>query len=597
MRLKSFRGEPLLALLLLSAGVACTGEVDSPGAASGAGASTASGAVGAGASAGAGATTGATGGAAGAGATGGTLATGGTSGTGAGATGGAAATGGTAGAPDCTQAAVDIGSNVLRRLSALEYRLTTQALFQLSAPPDADGIPSDNEHLGFRTYAEYQTMSAENLRGYLQKASSLADALLEDEARRSAVIGCELDSAECLESFVTSFGKLAYRRPLEAAEVGAIVASATANALDTEDRFRFAIESLLGSANFLYRVEVGDTPDGLSTLNPYELASKLSFALWGQAPSAELLDQAAAGALATPEGLRTTAATMLADPRTRVFFEAFFRQWLGYQTLLPPDAETAPVFADMQDETDAVVADFAWGAGSILDMLTANYTRVTPALATYYGLPAPAADGLLDFPAGNVRENSGVLTHASLLSAKSDGDLIALRGNWLRKAFLCESLHPPPDLADQIGDLLVGLDRIAIVNARNMMPECVGCHAAIDPIGIGFAQFDRQGIHDPTIDLSAYEITSGLPDAAADPSFSTIGELAAKLKALPAVPECLTERAFLYVNGRDPAATDACTVQGAAQNFAAQNHGFTTLLASLIDTPSFRLRRAPAPTP
>ena len=597
MRLMSFRSEPLLAVLLLGAGIACTGEVTEPGAASGAGAAAGTGATGSGAT-GSGATpgAGATGGAAGSGvATGGT-ASGATGGTGAGATGGAAATGGTAGAPDCTQAAVDTGSNVLRRLSALEYRLTTQALFQLSAPPDAESIPADNEHLGFRTYAEYQTMSAENLRGYLETARSLADALLADDARRSAVIGCELESSDCLASFVTSFGKLAYRRPLETAEVDAVVASATANALDTEDRFRFAIESLLGSANFLYRVEVGDTLEGLSTLNSFELASKLSFALWGQGPSAELLDQAASGALATPEGLRATATTMLADPRTRTFFEAFFRQWLGYQTLLPPDAETAPVFQAMQVETDAVVGDFAWGTGSILDMLTANYTRVTPELADYYGLPAPAADGLLNFAAGDVRENSGVLTHASLLSAKSDGDLIAIRGNWLRKAFLCESLHPPPDLADTIGDLLVGLDRVGIVNARNMMPECVGCHASIDPIGIGFAQFDRQGIHDPSIDLSDYEITAGLPDAP-DPAFSTIGELAAKLKALPAVPECLTERAFLYVNGRDPAANDACSVQAAAQSFAAQNHGFTTLLASLIDTPSFRLRRAPASTP
>ena len=470
-------------------------------------------------------------------------------------------------------------------------------MFRLPAPPAAESVPSDNEHLGFRTYAEYQTMSAENLRGYIETARALADALLADDARRSAVIGCELEAATCLESFVTSFGKLAYRRPLETAEVQAIVAAATENALDTEDRFRFAIESLLGSANFLYRVEVGDTPEGLSTLNPYELASKLSFALWGQGPSAELLDQAAAGALATPEGLRGVATTMLADPRTRTFFEAFFRQWLGYQTLVPPDAATAPVFADMQGETDAVVGDFAWGTGSILDMLTANYTRVTPELASYYGAAAPAADGLLTFPAGDVRENSGLLTHASLLSAKSDGDLIAIRGNWLRKTFLCESLHPPPDLADTIGDLLVGLDRVGIVNARNMMPECAGCHAAIDPIGIGFAQFDRTGIYDAGIDLSAYEITAALPDAGLDASFTTIGELAAMLKAIPAVPQCLTQRAFLYVNGREPAANDACSVMSAAESFAAQNHGFTTLLASLIDTPSFRLRRAPAPTP
>jgi len=219
---------------------------------------------------------------------------------------------------------------------------------------------------------------------------------------------------------------------------------------------------------------------------------------------------------------------------------------------------------------------------------------VSPELAKFYGLAAPGANGRIDFPAGNIRQNSGLLTHASLLGAKSDGDLIAIRGNWLRKTFLCEELAPPPDLADQIGELLVGLTRTEIVNQRNTLTQCKSCHAAIDPIGMGFAQFDATGRFDSSIDLSAIMVAPALPDAEGDNAFSTPAELAELLQALPGVPVCVADRAFLYVNGREPGAADSCTLSSATQAFAAGGQGFPALLAGIVEAPAFRLRRAPS---
>jgi hypothetical protein len=476
-----------------------------------------------------------------------------------------------------------------------------QGLLKLGAPPSADGIPVDNERLGFRTYAEFQTMSADNLRSYLEKARGLATDLMADTARRASVLGCETNASGCLDSFVTSFGKLAFRRPLEPSEVSAITSAATQNATDTDDQFRFAIEVLLSSPSFLFRVEVGNTPDGLSTLSATELASRLSFALLGSGPSAELLDQAAAGKLDTPEGLHEVATSMLGDAAAQGFFSSFFRQWLGFNTLRapvkPPADWSDTLMPMMQAETDALVQGFAWGGSSLLGMLTANYTTLDPALAKFYGLAAPGSDGRLDFPAGNVREKSGVLTHASLLEAKSDGDLLAIRGNWQRKTFMCEERTPPPDLADQIGDLLVGLTRTEIVNKRNSMVQCQGCHAAIDPIGMGFARFDATGRFDSAIDVSGIMVTPALPDADADQAFSNPGELAAKLAALPGVPACVANRAFLYVNGREPGAADTCTLASATSAFASGNQSFPALLAGIVEAPAFRLRRAPLATP
>ena len=586
--------------LALLAGVACSGTIggtaDGSGAATGSGATTATG----GSSGAAGsAAASAQGGTAGSTPTGGASGTSGSAGTsGASGSSGSAGTAGTGTPAACTGATPDADPTVLRRLSVLEYQRSVQSLLKLSAPPSSDGLPLDNERLGFRTFAEFQTMSAENLRGYLEKARGLATELMADTARRTSVLGCQTTASGCLASFVSSFGKLAFRRPLEQTEIDGITSAATANAADTDDQFRFAIEVLLSSASFLFRVEVGDKPEGLSTLTGTELASRLSFALLGRGPSAALLDEAASGALDTPQGLHDAAASMLSDPEAQGFFSAFFRQWLGFNTLRapvkPPTGWSDSLMPLMQAETDAVVQDFAWGGANLLGMLTANYTKLDPALAKFYGLAAPAADGKLDFPAGNIRESSGLLTHASLLSAKSDGDMIAIRGNWLRKTFLCEELAPPPDLADQIGELLVGLTRTEIVNQRNTLTQCKSCHASIDPIGMGFAQFDATGRFDSTIDMSAIMVAPALPDAEGDNAFSTPAELAQMLQALPGVPGCVADRAFLYVNGREPGSADACTLSSTTQAFAAGGNGFPALLTGIVEAPAFRLRRAPS---
>ncbi len=253
--------------------------------------------------------------------------------------GGAGNAGGTGNVPvpglTCAQVGADTGATTLRRLSNLEYQLTLQDLFKLAAPPALDGIPPDVDHEGFRTYVGIQTVSAQHLRAYIDRAHALADELMADTARRSAVLGCEPTASGCLRAFVTRFGKLAYRRPLETAELDAVVNRATADALDATDQFRFAIEVLLSSSNFLYRVEVGSAADAVATLTPTELASRLSFTLWGRAPDAALLDQAAT-TLTTPEGLATVATTMLADSRAKTFYDAFFRQWLGFEGMQAP---------------------------------------------------------------------------------------------------------------------------------------------------------------------------------------------------------------------------------------------------------------------
>ena len=80
----------------------------------------------------------------------------------------------------------------------------------------------------------------------------------------------------------------------------------------------------------------------------------------------------------------------------------------------------------------------------------------------------------------------------------------------------------------------------------------------------------------------------------ASPRFDSLAALAEKLQSSPAVSACLAEKVFLYMNGRDPETDDHCTVESAEESFSAAGQGFRSLVSGLVESPAFRLRRAPS---
>ncbi len=87
---------------------------------------------------------------------------------------------------------------------------------------------------------------------------------------------------------------------------------------DTETAVKRVVLLVLLSPRFLYR-EIGGAPEA------YNVAARLSFALWDSLPDDELLSAAASGKLATREQVAKQAERMLADPRAHTKV----RQFLG----------------------------------------------------------------------------------------------------------------------------------------------------------------------------------------------------------------------------------------------------------------------------
>jgi hypothetical protein len=498
-------------------------------------------------------------------------------------------------AAECA-ATADTGASVLRRLSRLEYRLTLQDLFQLPEPPAAEEVPEDAQQGGFRTVAALQNVSDQHQLAYLEVAERLGGELMADAARRARVIGCDSAASDCLARFVERFGRLAFRRPLAADEASGLVAAAQGGSSGGDDAYRFVIEALLTAPSFLFRVEVGEGA-APSTLSPVELASRLSFALSGRAPSAELLDRAIAGELATAEGVSSLATELLAAPQAREGFQSFFQQWLGFEQLrapnVPPPGFTPELLPEMIGETERFLDELAWTPGSrFTDALRADFTYLTPRLGTFYGIPVQGTGFTrVAIPAGHARAGTGLLTQASIISSKTDADLISHRGAWLRAAFLCQKLAIPSDLQEEIQSSVAGLSYLEVIALRNRQQPCAGCHAQIDPIGVAFAQFDAIGHHDPKVDIGEYGLTPSIAGLS-PPEFATLGELASKLAAQPAIGECMAQKLFVYVEGREPDASDRCALAAASRRFAESGGQFPAILAALVESPGFRLRRA-----
>ena len=140
-----------------------------------------------------------------------------------------------------------------------------------------------------------------------------------------------MDDATCASHFIDVFGRRAYRRPLaadEKAAYAALYADYAAGGYD--DALRVVVETMLQSPNFLYHVELAPPAStaGVLPLDPFELASRLSFFLAATAPDDALLDAAAQGTLADRRGLRAQAERLLSAPSATDALASFHLQWL-----------------------------------------------------------------------------------------------------------------------------------------------------------------------------------------------------------------------------------------------------------------------------
>jgi hypothetical protein len=416
-----------------------------------------------------------------------------------------------------------------------------------------------------------------------------------------------------MRTFIEQWGRRALRRPItdDEAELWLHGENGQGGAIEiAEETGDFAwgvhtvVRTLLQDPEFLYRVEIGTPVDGdpaLYRLSDFEVATRLSYFLWGSAPEDWMLDRAEQGTLATPDDVREVAAMTLDDDRALDRIDRFHAMWLGYETM-PFGGEVA---TDMKAESRQLLArivfdeDRPWQ-----DMFRSTETFVTDALAEHYGLPAPgsAAGAWVDYGDSG---RMGLLSHGTFLSvgAKFGDTSPVQRGLAIRTRVFCQEIPPPPPGVDPdqepgTADAICKEDRYAVHSEGG----CAGCHLQIDPVGFGLEAYGPTGqfrafeTDDPdTPDDESQCAISGDGELAGVGTFNGPAELADLALSEGYLDACVQQQVLRFLNGRyDVDAYDEAYLASAVEPLAGGDFTFRELILGLVGSEAFVYRREQA---
>jgi cytochrome c553 len=306
---------------------------------------------------------------------------------------------------------------------------------------------------------------------------------------------------EHLEVFATK----AWRRPItqeEKAQLASVYTAGIGQSLDRESAAREVLVRTLVAPAFLFKLERTED-SGIHPVNPYELATRLSYFLWSSIPDKELLDKAAAGTLSDPSVLKEQTLRMLKDPKASAMAAQFATQWFEFQNF---DATTKVDTAkfteftpqlrqDMYEETLAFLSHIIRNNRPVTEILSADYTFLNHRLAAHYQIQGVEGDSLQkvkvsDYGRGGLLGMGAILTKTSYPHRTSP----VLRGNWLLRTVLGTPTPPPPNDIPKLDDSVASAKTLRERLERHRADKtCAACHDRIDPLGFALEAFDPIG--------------------------------------------------------------------------------------------------------
>lgn len=441
----------------------------------------------------------------------------------------------------------------LRRLTAFEYQNTVEDLFVGIALPPLSLVVDDLRE-GFDNNGDALLPSKLHVDQYNTLAELIADVAAQN---LGGLIDCTPESdPECSRRFVDEFGARAFRRPLTPAESAAFHAFFDGPPGDASfaDGVEATIQLLLQSPQFLYRLELhepGGVAGELAPLDPYQLATRLSYFLWSSMPDAALLSAASSGQLVAPAQIEAEVRRMLDDPKAERAFLHFFRQWgdldhLDHVTKLDADGLDEAMRGSMRAEFERFVLDLLFhGQGRFGDLLQSNRSFVDDRLAALYGV-TPPGPGLWAEVELDATQRAGLFTQPAFLAGHGHplNPSPVKRGNFVLRNLLCVDVGSPPPIAEAMGSPKPqpGMTNRQVYEELTKGEQCMGCHQLINPVGFAFEHYDTMG--------RFRELDQGLPVDASG-AFGELGyddalDFMAGLAEDEAVQRCFTRKWLVY---------------------------------------------------
>jgi hypothetical protein len=428
------------------------------------------------------------------------------------------------------------------------------------------------------------------------------------ESRRRILICQPAGSADertCATKILTALVRRAYRRPVEASDVQALLRYYDDGRAREgfEGGIRFALERMLVSLEFLTRIvrDPQQHAKGAYRISDVELASRLSFFIWSSIPDDELLNVAAQGALGEPRMLERQVRRMLADPRSRALAVNFAGQWLGLRRIdsVAPDPRTHPQFDGnlreaFKHETELFLESQLRDDRSASDLLTANYTFLNERLARLYGVPNVYGSHFRRVELTDSRR-SGLLGHGSLLTVTSYATRTAptIRGKWILETFLGAPPPPPPADVPALVERTEGTELTSVrarLEQHRRNPSCASCHARMDPLGFGLENFDGIGKWRTTDANAPIDASGVFLDGT---KFSGPAELRGMLLAnRQNFVTTLTEKLLTYALGRGVEYYDMPVVRSILRGAARQDYRWSALVLAIVSSDPFQMQAA-----
>jgi mono/diheme cytochrome c family protein len=407
----------------------------------------------------------------------------------------------------------------------------------------------------------------------------------------------------CARRIVSNFAQRAFRRPVTPTETDrftALIASSQAAGDSFEEGVAVAVQAMLVSPDFLFRIERG-TANGASVapIDPYSLASRLSYFLWSSMPDDALMQAAASGKLREPKVLEAQIRRMLLDPKAKALVENFGGQWLQFRALesSAPDRERFPDFEDylrlsMRRETEMFFENVVREDRSILDFIDAKYTFLNERLARHYNVAGVVGPEFRRVELTGP-QRSGVITQGSVLTVSSYATRTSpvLRGKWILENILnAPPPAPPPGVANlDEANVASSVSVRQQLEAHRKNPTCAACHRRMDPLGFGLENYDAIGAWRTEDGKFPVDSTGTLPDGR---TFQTPDQLKVILKAdSEYFARALTAKLLTYALGRGLEKSDRRTVRIIADRVAISDYRFSSLVLEIVKSPPFQMRR------
>lgn len=431
---------------------------------------------------------------------------------------------------------------------------------------------------------------------------------VEPPSRKKILICDPNRGRECVERIISTLARKAYRRPVTRKEVRdllRLVDLAESEGLSTEQGIQLALQGMLVSPHFLFRIERDPNPtdpDAKHRVSDLELASRLSYFLWSSMPDEELLRLAEQDQLSNSTVLKAQVERMLTDERSKELAANFAGQWLETRNLdsVNPDPELFPEWGSevreaMKTETalffDAVLRENL----PLTTFIDADFTFLNNRLAKHYGIEDVKGPEFRRFEL-TTPQRGGVLSHASVLTVTSYPTRTSpvIRGKFVLESILGAPPPAPPANvpALEASGASEGLSVRKQLEAHRADPACASCHQRMDTLGFGLENYDAIGRWRAAENEVPVDASGTLPSGE---SFESPAELRRILVGdKKAFARTVTEKLLIYALGRGLEPFDRRTITETVNEVVADEYRFQTLIHAIVESMPFQMRRGEA---